>query len=236
MKKGFLFPSSVVFTALVLLTALPLQRLHARHHLERLTLECAMESATAGVLVRSSQWLRRDPSMTVSEIPLRVYCHQHVSISDLRASVNGNPVVMELDSSAYPLLDARLLLSPEMSKDSAYLLKLQYEVRQSAMERLVLPVVFTDWAPLDAHEGIFRASIKFPAPLLAALRFPAITPEKEGEVIEFGLQVVPAWLDIALREKGSTYFSPYLAIDTLVILLLLILGALLWKPFKSGRL
>lgn len=119
----------------------------------------------------------------------------------------------------------------------------EYEMRQLPTEsptsvELELPLIVVHAPPLPTGEETFRATVFLPSGSELVRSFPVNfrrgTTDVRGTRYEVALPVVPAFLTLSGSTEGAPLLTTGRAMDLLAVLMLVTLGALGWRRFRTG--
>ncbi len=175
----------------------------------------------------------------ISELPLEGVAFAGSRLTDVAATLDGVPLLVELQSESNGRLSGRIEVPSGSERRLA--VRLTYRVSPSSGEvdatRLILPVLALGWPPQEALPGTFRAQVTLPVGLSTFESFPAGLVAGEplasgGRVHSLELPVVPALIRIR-SGQGAIRFNLPLVMDVLVLGLFLMLGVKGWRAMRE---
>ncbi len=180
----------------------------------------------------------------VDRVPLTVLTPEPAHVEGLGFSTHPRLNAGELPPSPTAQRAGALVLRPHVV-DEDIEVTLSYTVRNATVEdddrlRVVIPVLAVDWPPAEALPGTFRARVQLPLDAVAYEAFPTPTgglarAGTDPGSSELELSVLPAYVSLRATRGQAPLLSVPRATDTLLVLLLLGLGALGWSKLQRPK-
>lgn len=202
------------------------------------------ESGTAGAPTEVELSYRLVADSAVRKVPLRGLAFFGLTPADLRASVGGAGVASELDVQRPPLLTGTVRLPARAAPGDTLELAISYRLPTAIPAEagdfdVVLPLIYVDWRPAGAPEGMLQATITLPAKYSIQESFPTVPRHIDTaggfRRYDLELQTVPSMIRFRGHEGDPPLLTFSRMVDLGVILLLAVAAGLGWKALRRER-
>jgi hypothetical protein len=163
-------------------------------------------TSAADIAVQLQYTMRVDSG--AERVPLALLRWRGVSVDELQASVQGEPVALQFTeqgrrTSGWIELPSRL-------QQRELHIELQYHVRSAAPgPRVRIPVLAVLWPPADARPGVFTAEVRMRSERRAARAFPtSLRSVPAGGPYHASLQVVPSIIAFSIGNQAELQRAP----------------------------
>lgn len=182
-----------------------------------------------------------EPGEGTREIPFVVIRFGDTQLSDVRGTLDGEPVTIRLQSGVSTLSRGALSLAGGRRTPAPRLVRFEYQVDgawsgSGDRYRVTLPLIVVPWAPEEARPETFAAEIIVPERLSIYGTFPTgvLQPATTNGQSHYrlGLQVVPSMLSLRASVGGPPLVTVTRVMDGFVVILLLAFGISGWRYLR----
>lgn len=181
---------------------------------------------------------------TVRRVPVKGMAFFEVTPADVRAQAGGQRAPIGLEVKRGPLLAGGVDLPTALAPGDSLKLILTYRLPAAIPTTggrfdVVLPLLFVDWKPAGAPEGLLEAAIELPAKYSIQESFPTvprtITTQRGVRRYDLQLQAVPSLIRFRGHAGEPPFFTFSRLVDLGVLALLGVVGAWGWLALRRQR-